>query len=74
MMNDQKYHIGQIVHFAGWEVKRGAPSGDQRVERLLPRDSGEYQYRIKGMESGRERVVRESQIAGRAAVETGERD
>ncbi|HYD64639.1 hypothetical protein [Azospirillum sp.] len=69
-MNDQKYHVGQIVQFCGWEVKRGAPSGDHRVERLLPPDSGEHQYRVKAVESGRERVVRESQIGGRVAVET----
>lgn len=68
-MNDQKYHVGQIVHFCGPEVKRGSPSGDQRIERILPREAGEHQYRVKAMDDGRERVVRENQIAGRAAVE-----
>lgn len=68
-MNDQKYHVGQIVQFCGWEVKRGAPPGDHRIERLLPPESGEHQYRVKGVDSGRERVVRESQIGGRVVVE-----
>ncbi|HYH20453.1 MAG TPA: hypothetical protein VD995_17745 [Azospirillum sp.] len=68
-MNEQKYHVGQIVQFCGWEVKRGAPSGDHRVERLLPANSGEHQYRVKAMDNGRERVVREGQISGRIAVE-----
>lgn len=68
-MDGQKYHVGQVVHFCGWEVKRGAPSGDHRVERLLPREGSEHQYRVKALDGGRERVVRESQIAGRAAVE-----
>ncbi|RJF81254.1 hypothetical protein D3877_13755 [Azospirillum cavernae] len=69
-MNGQKYHVGQIVHFAEPEVKRGAPRGDHRVERFLPPDAGEYQYRVKGLESGRERVARESQLGGQMAVET----
>lgn len=69
MMDGQKYHVGQVVHFCGWEVKHGAPSGDHRVERLLPREGSEHQYRVKALGDGRERVVRESQIAGHAVVE-----
>lgn len=69
-MNTQIFHIGQIVHFSEPEVKRGAPRGDHRVERFLPPDSGENQYRVKGTESGRERVAREGQLGGRLEVET----
>lgn len=68
-MNSQKFHIGQIVHFCDPEVKRGAPRGDHRVERFLPPDSGENQYRVKATETGRERVARESQLGGRMVVE-----
>ncbi|CAO3428566.1 hypothetical protein [Azospirillum doebereinerae] len=69
-MNSQKFHIGQIVHFSEPEVKHGAPRGDHRVERFLPPESGENQYRVKGTETGRERVARESQLGGRMAVES----
>jgi len=68
-MDTPKYHVGQIVHFAAPELKRGAPSGAHRVERLLPADSGGLQYRVKAVDTGRERVAHESQIAGRMAVE-----
>ncbi|HYG90620.1 MAG TPA: hypothetical protein VD978_30680 [Azospirillum sp.] len=68
-MDIPKYHVGQIVHFAAPEVKRGAPGAAHRVERLLPPDSGEHQYRIKAVDTGRERVAREGQIDGQIAVE-----
>lgn len=69
-MNGPKYHVGQIVHFAEPAVKHGAPPGDHRIERLLPPELGERQYRVKGLDSGRERVARESQLDGQLAVET----
>ena len=68
-MDAPKYHVGQVVHFAPPEVKRGAPGGAHRIERLLPTDGSEHQYRIKAVDTGRERVVREGQIGGRMAVE-----
>ncbi|MGQ9365455.1 hypothetical protein [Azospirillum sp. ST 5-10] len=68
-MDTAKFQVGQIVQFAAPEVKRGSPSGVHRVERLLPEENGERQYRIRAEDSGRERVVREGQIAGRVAVE-----
>ena len=68
-MDIPKYHVGQIVQFAAAELKRGAPTGIHRVERLLPLDNGERQYRIKAEDTGRERVAHEGQIAGRIAIE-----
>ncbi|MGQ9369221.1 hypothetical protein [Azospirillum sp. ST 5-10] len=68
-MDVPKYHVGQIVHFAAAEVKRGAPTAAHRVERLLPAESGQRQYRIRAEDTGRERVAQESQIAGRIAIE-----
>lgn len=68
-MGAPQYHVGQIIHFTASEVKRGAPGGTHRVERLLPPDGGEHQYRVKAVDTGRERIVRESQIGGRMAVE-----
>lgn len=64
-----KYHIGQAVHFSALEVKRGAPGGAFRVERLLPPENGEPQYRVKAVDNGRERVARECQIGGRVVIE-----
>lgn len=68
-MDNPKFQVGEIVQFAAWAVKRGAPSGIHRVGCLLPTEDGERQYRIKEEGSGRERIVREGQIAGRIAVE-----
>jgi hypothetical protein len=68
-MGTPQYHVGQIVHFTAPEVKLGAPGGTHRIERLLPSDGGEHQYRLKAVDTGRERIVRESQIGGRMVVE-----
>ncbi|WP_199229437.1 hypothetical protein [Azospirillum sp. TSO22-1] len=68
-MDTPKYHIGQIVYFAAPAVKRGAPSGAHRVERLLPPENDQHQYRLKAVDTGRERVAREDQISGRMTVE-----
>ena len=68
-MDTPKYHIGQIVYFATPALKRGAPSVAHRVERFLPPEDDQRQYRLKAVDSGRERVACENQISGRMTVE-----
>ncbi|MFC5355349.1 hypothetical protein [Azospirillum himalayense] len=68
-MDSPKYHVGQIVYFASAAVEHGAPSCAHRVERLLPSDDGRQQYRLKVVDTGRERVVREGELSGRITVE-----
>lgn len=67
-MDDPKYHVGQIVYFAA-AVEHGMPCGAHRVERLLPSDNGRQQYRLKVVDTGRERVAAEGELSGRITVE-----
>ncbi|MBP2295031.1 hypothetical protein [Azospirillum rugosum] len=68
-MDNPKYHVGQIVYFAATAVEHGAPSGAHRIERLLPSDDGRQQYRLKVVDTGRERVAGEGELSGRITVE-----
>jgi len=68
-MNSHKYHVGQIVHFSRRRLDREAPHGDFRVERLLPAEGGDLQYRVKAIAGGRERVVQECQIGDQFTLE-----
>jgi hypothetical protein len=68
-MDASKYHPGQVVYFTAAAVKGGAPVSAHRIERILPADSGEQRYRVKAMESGRERAVGEDQLSARITVE-----
>jgi len=68
-MDNPKYHVGQIVYFAAAAVELGAPGGAHRVERLLPPADGRQQYRLKVVDTGRERVAREGELSGRITVE-----
>jgi hypothetical protein len=68
-MSNHKYHVGQVVHFSRRRMDREAPHGDFRVERLLPAEGGDVQYRVKAVEGGRERVVQEGQISDQLTLE-----
>lgn len=68
-MDVPKYHVGQIVFFASAAVEHGAPSCAYRVERLLPPGDGRHQYRLKVVDTGRERVAHEGELSGRITVE-----
>lgn len=68
-MNTAKYHVGQIVYFTAPILKHGAPSTAHRVERHLPTENGQRQYRVKAVDTGRERVAQEEQLSGRTTVE-----
>lgn len=65
-----KFHIGQLVHFSQRGLGRSQPHGDFRIERLLPREGIELQYRIKSTLDGRERVVIEAELSDQMMIET----
>ncbi|HEY0835496.1 MAG TPA: hypothetical protein VGE72_16455 [Azospirillum sp.] len=65
-----KFHVGQLVHFSQKGLGRTQPHGDFRIERLLPIEQGELQYRIKSVADGRERVVRETELGDQMMIET----
>lgn len=68
-MGTPKYQAGQIVYFDAAAMKRGAPGGAHRVERHLPPDLGQHQYRVKAVGTGHERVAGEGQLSTRITVE-----
>lgn len=62
-MRKHKYKIGQVVSFSPGLLGGAAPAGRYEITRLLPSETADWQYRVKSVTDGHERVVRESQIA-----------
>ena len=58
-----KYMAGQNVRFSPNRYEDGSARGLYTVVRPLPEDGSTPQYRIKAKTDGRERVVREDQLA-----------
>ena len=69
-MDDHRFHVGQLVHFTQRGTGRSRIVGDFRVERLLPAQDGAWQYRIKSMDDGQERVAGEAELNDYGAIET----
>lgn len=64
-----KYKVGQRVTLVGRSLD-GAFDQKCEISKLLPAetsDRADMQYRIKDVKSGRERIVKESQLASRPA-------
>jgi hypothetical protein len=62
-MPTHKYEAGQNVRFAPSRFEDGNARGVYTIVRLLPAAGDTPQYRIKAKTDGRERVVREDQLA-----------
>jgi hypothetical protein len=60
-----KFVVGQNVRFTSNTVGRPGAEGDYTVVRVLPLESGEQRYRIKGTGEAHERVAQESQLEDR---------
>jgi hypothetical protein len=58
-----KYAVGQTVQFLTGPQDGNIPRGRYKVQRLLPSETRDMQYRVKHVLDGHERVVRESQLA-----------
>ena len=67
-MNNHKFAVGQAVDFLPGPGDANVPRGKYRVQRLLPSETRDLQYRVKHAVDGHERVVRESQLVGRHDV------
>jgi len=63
MALQHKYATGQNVRFSPSRFEDGSARGLYTVVRPLPEDGSTPQYRIKAKTDGRERVVREDQLA-----------
>jgi hypothetical protein len=60
-MKARKYRSGQVVTMTPSRA-RHAPKGRFEITRLLPVEQGTYQYRIRSVMDGHERVVLESEL------------
>jgi hypothetical protein len=60
-MKAHKYRAGQTVTMTPNRA-RAAPRGRFEITRLLPPEQGNYQYRIRSVTDGHERVVLESEL------------
>jgi hypothetical protein len=59
-----KFKIGQIVHFRPKSRSQSfAPSQPFQITARLPKNDGEFQYRIKGAYEEHERVAVESELS-----------
>lgn len=65
-MKTHKYAVGQTFRFLPG-VQSAALRGSYEIVRLLPAEANDYQYRVKSVLDGHERVVKESQLSWRAA-------
>jgi hypothetical protein len=59
-----KFTVGQSVEILPGKHDGNVPRGAYTVERLLPNDAADREYRVKNLRDGHERVVRESQLRG----------
>jgi hypothetical protein len=62
-----KFAVGQYVGLVPGRRDGNVPRGTYTVERLLPNDAADREYRVRSLRDGHERVVRESQLRGGAA-------
>jgi hypothetical protein len=64
-MADYAYRVGQTVYLT---TKRytGAPGGAYQITKRLPREDGQFKYRIKSSKENYERTATESELSGAA--------
>lgn len=67
-MTKHKFAVGQMVDFSPSPADANAPRGKYKVERQMPSETRDLQYRIKNAEDGHERVVPESRLQARDGV------
>jgi len=61
-MSQHKYKIGEVVGLMPNRLDANIPGGSYTVQRLLPKEGRDCQYRVKNTRDSHERVVRESQL------------
>jgi hypothetical protein len=61
-MELHKFKLGQSVEFVPSDL-RLKPLGVFKIVRVLPRERGIQQYRVKSVKDGHERVVMEAELA-----------
>jgi hypothetical protein len=64
-MSRHKFAAGQVVEFIPGPDDVHVPRGQYVVQRLLPSETKDLQYRVKHAVDGHERVMLESKLAAR---------
>jgi hypothetical protein len=67
-MSKHKFAVGQMVDFMPGPSDANAPRGKYKVERQMPSETRDLQYRIKNADDGHERVVLESRLSAHTGV------
>lgn len=62
-MTQHKFAVGQTVAFRPGTQDGRVPRGQYKIQRQLPSETRDLQYRVKHNVDGHERVVVESQLA-----------
>ena len=62
-MSNHKFTVGQQLDFLPGPRDGNVPRGKYKVQRLLPSETKDPQYRVKCDTDGHERVVSETQLA-----------
>jgi hypothetical protein len=66
-MPSHSFAVGQNVDLVPSRSDGNVPRGAYTVQRLLPNDGVDREYRVRSVQDGHERVVRESQLRPRPA-------
>jgi hypothetical protein len=61
-MTNHKYAVGQTVDFLPGMLDGNVPRGRYKIQRLLPSETKDLQYRVKHVVDGHERVVSQSRL------------
>ncbi len=61
-MTQHKYAVGQAVDLWPNALDRHVPAGRYTIQRQLPSETRDLQYRVRHLADGHERVVVESQL------------
>jgi hypothetical protein len=67
-MQQHKFAVGQMVDFLPGPGDTNVPRGKYKVQRLLPSETKDLQYRVKHAADGHERVVLESRLSARQGI------
>lgn len=62
-MNQHRFSVGQVVDFVPGPRDQNVRPGKYKIERLLPSETRDLQYRVKHAMDMHGRVVSESQLA-----------
>jgi hypothetical protein len=61
-MAQHRFKVGQKVHLIPNRLERHVPAGVYTIQRLLPVEGRDVNYRVKHVQDSHERVVSEAQL------------